>query len=350
VGTFNFDASDLGYGFAENWAGIQPATDFRSLQIDVVDYCAAFVLDNLTYQQAEVVPTVVTLDILAVNDAPLADDLAFTTDEDVPYNGLLTGFDIEGDPLSFSPESGPAHGTLDLAADGSFTYTPDPDYFGADAFSFAVSDGELSDTGLVDITVGPVNDAPVVDAGPDQGADESAPVSFAGSFVDARLLQPQAVEIAWDFGDGATASGTLTPTHAYADDGDYTVTLVVTDELGLVGTDSLLVSVANVAPLLEPLADQDVLAGQQLDLTAVVSDPGWMDTHTLDVDWGDGITQTIQVPYGTLEIGLSHVFTQAGIYTVSVTVTDDDGGTDAITFTVNVSVSGYWTFLPMTSK
>jgi VCBS repeat-containing protein len=350
VGTYFSDGYDFGYGYSENWVDLLPGTPFRSLQIDLQDLCSGFVIDNLTYQEAVAAPTLVTLNIFAVNDAPVADDLAFATDEDTPFNGMLTAFDIEGDPLGFSLDSGPAHGAVDIAAGGGFTYTPDENYNGADSFTFMVSDGDLSDGGQVDITINPVNDDPIVDAGEDQQSEESAPVSFAGTFSDSRLLNPQAVEIAWDFGDGETASGTLTPTHTYADDGDYTVTLVITDELGAAGTDSLLVSVANVEPLLEPIVDQDVEAGQQLGVTAFLSDPGWMDSHTLDVDWGDGITETIVLPYGTQEFDLSHAFTEVGIYTVSVTVTDDDGGTHAITFTVNVSATGYWTFLPMTQK
>jgi len=54
--------------------------------------------------------------------------------------------------------------------------------------------------------------------------------------------------VLWDFGDGMTVSGTLTPTHTYGDNGTFTVTLMVTDTTGLSAEDALVVSVGNVAP------------------------------------------------------------------------------------------------------
>jgi len=82
------------------------------------------------------------------------------------------------------------------------------------------------------------NVAPTVDAGPDQTSNEGDPVTFSGSFVDPGADNHT---IAWDFGDGASDSGTLTPSHVYADNGTYTVTLMVNDDGG-VGTDTMTVT------------------------------------------------------------------------------------------------------------
>jgi PKD repeat protein len=65
-------------------------------------------------------------------------------------------------------------------------------------------------------------------------------VSFAGSFNDPYL--DAGYTIVWDFGDGTTASGTLTPTHVYNAPGSFTVTLTVTDDDGGVGVDTLKVT------------------------------------------------------------------------------------------------------------
>ncbi|MGV0795303.1 Ig-like domain-containing protein, partial [Mycolicibacterium sp. XJ1819] len=56
-----------------------------------------------------------------------------------------------------------ANGTLELNADGSFTYTPNQDFYGTDTFTYMANDGELDgNTATVTITVNPVNDeAPV---------------------------------------------------------------------------------------------------------------------------------------------------------------------------------------------
>src|SRR5262249_11914186 len=70
--------------------------------------------------------------------------------------------DVEGDALSAVLVSGPAHGTLALNADGSFTYTPAANYNGADSFTYKANDGALdSNVATVAITVNAVNDAPV---------------------------------------------------------------------------------------------------------------------------------------------------------------------------------------------
>ena len=55
-----------------------------------------------------------------------------------------------------------------------------------------------------------------------------------------------AINWTWDFGDGETASGTLTPIHVYEDDGVFVATLTVTDAAGASDSDNLLVTVKNV--------------------------------------------------------------------------------------------------------
>jgi len=75
---------------------------------------------------------------------------------------LGNDFDLENDALVAVLVSGPTYGTLTLNPDGSFTYVPNPDFFGTDAFSYKVSDGTSESTpSSVTITVRPVNDPPV---------------------------------------------------------------------------------------------------------------------------------------------------------------------------------------------
>lgn len=75
---------------------------------------------------------------------------------------LANDHDPDGDPLTAILESGTSHGTLALSADGSFTYTPQQGFLGADAFSYRVSDGlEMSDAAAVSITVEPLTLAPI---------------------------------------------------------------------------------------------------------------------------------------------------------------------------------------------
>lgn len=74
---------------------------------------------------------------------------------------LFNDTDLDGDPLTAELVTDVSYGTLALAADGSFTYTPDPDFFGEDCFTYKATDGtNLSAAIPVTITVTPVNDAP----------------------------------------------------------------------------------------------------------------------------------------------------------------------------------------------
>ena len=70
--------------------------------------------------------------------------------------------DPQGSPLTVVKVSDPAHGTLTLNSNGSFTYTPTANYNGPDSFTYKVNDGLLdSNVATVNLTVNAVNDAPV---------------------------------------------------------------------------------------------------------------------------------------------------------------------------------------------
>ena len=82
---------------------------------------------------------------MAVNDAPVAVDDSYTTNEDsqltIAAAGLLTNdSDVEA-ILTADLVSGPSHGTLTLNADGSFSYTPSANFNGTDWFTYQVNDG-----------------------------------------------------------------------------------------------------------------------------------------------------------------------------------------------------------------
>jgi PKD repeat protein len=127
-----------------------------------------------------------------------------------------------------------------MTTDG--TQTPSHAY--AESGSYTVTLTVIDDDGGVDsdtLTVVVSSVAIAVEAGADQAVDEGAPVHFSGSFTDPRGGEAHNIE--WDFGDGAKTDGTLTPTHVYADDGTYIVTLTVTDDDGGAGSDTLTITV-----------------------------------------------------------------------------------------------------------
>ena len=106
----------------------------------------------------------VTITVTPVNDAPTATGGAYSITEGSSLT--LSSDDVDGDALLSAQVSlGPSYGNVTFA-DGTLTYTPsDPDFFGSDAFEYAVFDGqEWSSTVHVDVTVEPVNDAPAISA------------------------------------------------------------------------------------------------------------------------------------------------------------------------------------------
>ncbi|MFN6085284.1 MAG: tandem-95 repeat protein [Fluviicola sp.] len=116
---------------------------------------------------------IITFTVSPVNDAPIVDNEIITTPEETPVSGDLTNggdSDPDGTPLvvTTTPVDGPNNGTIVINTDGTFTYTPNPNFNGNDTVIVSVCDSGtplpaicVNDT--IFITVTPVNDAPVVD-------------------------------------------------------------------------------------------------------------------------------------------------------------------------------------------
>ena len=119
--------------------------------------------DTITYEVSDGELTdsaTVTVNIWNVNDAPVATFNSFSTNEDTNYNGQLTATDLDEDTLSYWVKTSAQNGSVDINADGTFTYIPNENFNGTDTFEYEVSDGELTDTEVVTVTVNAVNDAP----------------------------------------------------------------------------------------------------------------------------------------------------------------------------------------------
>ncbi len=113
-------------------------------------------------------PATVFITVDAVNDAPTGIDDNYAVDEDgsllvdPAFGVLVNDSDIEGDPLSISLASDVSNGSLSFNVDGSFSYTPDANFFGVDSFTYELSDGAGGRTPpTAFITVNPINDVPV---------------------------------------------------------------------------------------------------------------------------------------------------------------------------------------------
>ncbi len=112
---------------------------------------------------------VVTITVVPANDGPVAGDDAFIMNEDAVLSNSVGGNDSDPDntagQLDWSLVDGgsaAANGTVVLNANGSFTYTPAPDFSGTVSFTYQVCDpGASCDPATVTITVIPVDDAPI---------------------------------------------------------------------------------------------------------------------------------------------------------------------------------------------
>ncbi|MBB2913148.1 putative repeat protein (TIGR01451 family) [Streptosporangium becharense] len=158
--------------------------------------------------------------------------------------------------------------------------------------------------------------------------------------TDAVVTDPDST--AWsatvDYGDGSgpravPVDGGKLPVELVAtDDGERTVTVKVTDDKGATGTAKLTVKIINKAPqavLKEPATAETIVAvGAAVPLKATFTDEGVADTHTATWTIGDQrMTGALAEHDGVGTVAHTHTFTKAGRYPISVTVTDDDGGT-----------------------
>ena len=138
----------------------------------------------------------------------------------------------------------------------------------------------------------------------------------------------------WDFGDGATGIGETPAAHIYNTEGDYTVTLTVTDDGGAQDADTLVISVTPAAVNSPPVA---VISGDStvdVNVSATFNGSGSYDPdgdlliQSWDWDYGDGSTGSVA--------NTTHTYTAVGVYKVTLTVTDDKGATGVATHFITV--------------
>jgi PKD repeat protein len=210
-----------------------------------------------------------------------------------------------------------------------------------------IDDGDSQSSIVHLITV--LNVIPDADAGSDQTIDEGDTAIFLGSFTDPGWLDTHIIE--WDFGDGEKAVGTQTPTHTYGDNGIFTVTLTVTDDDGGVGEDTITVTVCNLVPTITLPSSYSTDENTELTLSSSTSDAG-SDDLIFTWNWGDGTSDTVNLyyndpqgpdPYPSPEINpitisdsVAHTFGDNGVFCVTLTVEDDDGGVSVATTSVTV--------------
>ena len=246
-----------------------------------------------------------------------------SSDEGAALAMSAAASDPGADSLTFSWDFG--DGGVASGASVTHTYADSGTYVA----TLTVTDGDGGSASSSQ-TVSVANVAPSIASSTVPAAgDEGDLLTFAASASD-----PGASDVltyTWSFGDGDVATGTLV-THAYADDGDYDVVLTVDDGAGA-DAETYEVSVANVAPTMhgEPAATVD--EGSPYSFAPTLSDAGTADTHA----WA-----ATALPLGASadaesgEIAWSPTWQDLGVHELALVVTDDDGGEDSLSWSVEV--------------
>ncbi|MFC1661600.1 PKD domain-containing protein [Gemmatimonadota bacterium] len=241
----------------------------------------------------------------------------------VPKPDVNVSFEV----LTGGPNAGlTGTGTTDTNGEATFTYTGDGG-LGVDEIEACFTDDEGEHCATATKTW--INLPPTADPNGPYVGDEGSPVSFDGTGSSDPEGGPLTYE--WDFGDGSPTVTGATPSHTYPDNDTYTVCLTVTDPFGESDTECTTATIASVAPCcgdITGLPTGPVQVGTPVFASAEFTDPGTNDIHTAEWDWGDNgsVPGTVDEVDGSGTVGPdSHTYTAAGIYTVELTVTDDDG-------------------------
>jgi Ca2+-binding RTX toxin-like protein len=205
-----------------------------------------------------------------------------------------------------------------------------------------------TDAATIDVT----NVAPTLSLDDVTAILEDGVVTLTGTITDPGTLDTFTLDINWgdplspddvevfSFAASASGSQSFTLTHQYLDDNptatpsdSYTISATVTDDDSGSGSDTTTVTVANVVPQIQTLSSSNMTACTSsadgvVTINGSYSDIGTLDTHTVDVDWGDGtpVETLASVDQGNDLFDGSHTYAHGGIFEVTVTVTDDDGG------------------------
>lgn len=161
-------------------------------------------------------------------------NVSVTMSEDgkpTPFTLSLSATDGNSDPLTWSIQTAPKHGSADVGITGGTGYVPDANFNGSDSFVVAVTDGKDTAVTIVNVTVDAVNDEPVINGTPAVSVNQDEPYSFApvASDIDAdKLTYSITNKPSW--ASFNTATGALTGTPAKADVGTTSgIVISVTD-------------------------------------------------------------------------------------------------------------------------
>ena len=244
----------------------------------------------------------------------------------------ISGSDPDGDALTYSASGLPSGATFN-ASTRQFSWTPSSAQAGNYSVTFTVSDGSLSTSETITITVGNVNRPPVLNAIGSKSVNENVALDFtvSGSDPDGNPLTYSATGLpAGSTFNGTSGAFSWTPSYSQA--GSYNVTFTVSDG-SLTASETITITVNNVnrPPVLNAIGAKSVSENQTLSFTISGSDPDG-DAITFSAT---GLPTGASFDSGTRTFTWTPTFTQASTYNVSFTVSDGNlTASEVVTITV----------------
>ncbi|MDH4560559.1 tandem-95 repeat protein, partial [Pseudomonas sp. BN411] len=306
---------------------------------------------------ADATPATATIIVTPSNDAPVIDggnghvpntnDFAISTNEDTPFSGAIQASDLDGDSLTYTVGTNPAHGSVSLGANGAYIYTPGTDFNGSDNFTITVSDGHGGTvTSTVNVTVNPVVDAK--DDAVTVAEDQSLTSNVLANDTFGPGAQVTSVGTAGHGTVTLNANGTVTytPNPNYNGTDSYTYTVTTAAGNQETATVNITVTPTNDGPVFgntngTAIVSEEGLANGLPDTTGTPSDTtnAVVSTGTFaitDID-SPSLSVTLTEPTTTLTSnGVALTWTGSGTSSLSASA----GGQPIMTISIN-SVGAY---------
>jgi VCBS repeat-containing protein len=300
----------------------------------------------------------VDVTIAAEDDAPScpADSVDVTEDLAADSGVACTDAD-EGDTLSYEVVDQPAKGAVTMAADGSFTYTPDADLNGTDAFTYRAVDGTdaPSSAATVSVAIAAVDDPPSFTVGPDVAvAEDAGPQTRVGwasdisvGGPDEAFLQTPVLSVVGNTGaplfsaqPAVSSTGTLTFTGKLNAEGTAVVTVRLSDGVSFVDH-TFTITLANVADPPNAVNDTGLTvpalsAAKTLDVLGNDLNPDPGETLTI-VSVTQGAKGRVAIAAGGSAVTYAPTGCNVGSDTFTYTVSDGNGGTDNGTVLISIT-------------
>ena len=288
-------------------------------------------------------PATVTITVTPVNDAPIAQNQTVTTLEDTAKEITLVATDVDDDSLTYSIVVEPTHGSLSIVSGNTVTYTPAPNYFGDDSFTFKGNDSTVdSNIATVAISVTAVNDVPVAqDQSVETDEDLAKEINLIATDIDLDALTYEIVDEP-EHGSLSEIEGdkvTYTPNANY--NGPDSFTFKVND--GTTDSNEATVSITVTAVNDAPVAVDDSYT-TPFNTTLIVPAPGVL-LNDIDPEDDDLTANKLNDPdltSGTLTFNANGSFTYVPALgfsgTVSFTYKANDDDLDSLPATVTITV------------